>query len=106
MHNRDILPLDIIHHDFADLGILPAVPQEQEVAALERRLHAAGQHDNNRGRRVGGHGESFPEHEGCAEDERKVEDLGGELPRLHIGEAKHFRRFRERVRGELSDRDG
>jgi hypothetical protein len=53
-----------------------------------------------------GYGESFPEHEGCAEDKREVEDLGGELPRLHIGEAEHFRRFRERVRGELSDRDG
>ena len=103
MHNWDILPFDIIYHDFTDLGIPPAVPQEQEVAALERRLHAARQHDDNRGRRVGSHGESFPEHEGCAEDERKVEDLGDELPRLHIGEAEHFRRFRERLDGTVRE---
>ena len=103
MHNRDILPLDIIHHDFADLGILPAVPQEQEVTALERRLHAAGQYDDNRGRRVGSHGEAFPEHEGCAKDEREVEDLGGELPRLHIGDAEHFRSFRERLDGTVRE---
>lgn len=66
MHNGDILSAHVIHDDLADLGVEAPVPQKQQVAALERRLHAAGQHDDYGRGRVCGDREAFPEHEGCA----------------------------------------
>jgi hypothetical protein len=65
VHDRDILALDIVDHDLANLGIQPPVPQEQQVSPLERRLHGPRQHNNNRRRRVADYGKPLPEHEGC-----------------------------------------
>lgn len=94
MHNWNILAPHIIHHHLPDLGFHAAVPQEEEVAALEGGLHGAGEDDDNGRGGVGEDGEAFPEHEGGGEDEGEVEDLGGELPGLHLGEgAEHCGRL-------------
>jgi hypothetical protein len=89
MHDWNILALDIVHHNLSYLRIQPSVPQEKQVASLKRGLHGSGEHNDNGGRRVGDDGKSFPHHEGGRQHERKVEDLCGELPRLHACDAKH-----------------
>ena len=82
MHDRDILPPDVVDDDLADLGGVVPVPEEEEVSALEGRLHAAGEDDDDGGGGVGEHGEGLPEHEGRAEDEGEVEDLERRLARV------------------------
>ena len=89
VHDRNILALNIVNHDLANLGVQPPVPQEQQVSPLERRLHGPRQHNNNRRRRVADHGKSLPEHEGCRKYEREVQHLCGELPGLHASDAEH-----------------
>ena len=88
MHNRDILASHIIHHNLADFRIHAPIPQQQDISALKRGLHAAGQDDDDGGGGVGDDGEAFPEHEGGGEDEGEVEDLGEELARLEGGEGR------------------
>ena len=72
MHDRYILPFDIVNHDLTHFGRLVSVPEEQEVSTLEGRFHAARQDDDDWGGGVGEDGEGFPEHEGGAEDEGEV----------------------------------
>lgn len=91
MHNRNVLPAHVVHHDFSHLRLGAAVPQEEQVSALESGFHAAREDDDDGRGGVCGYGEAFPQHEGGAEDEGKVEDLGGELPGLEAGDcAEHF----------------
>jgi len=75
MHNGYILPFDIVDYYLADLSCGISIPEEEEVATLEGRFHAAGEDDNDGGRGVGCYAEGFPEHKGCAEHEGEVEDL-------------------------------
>jgi hypothetical protein len=39
MHDRDILPLHVVHNNFAHPRIQPAVPQKEQIPSLERGLH-------------------------------------------------------------------
>lgn len=91
MNDRNVLAPHIVHDNLADLRVHAAVPEKQQVAALERGLHTAGQHhDDGRGR-VGRDAEPLPHHEGGTEDEREVEHLRGQLARLHGGEGGEHR---------------
>lgn len=90
MHDRDVLAPDVIHHNFANARVHAPVPQEQQVSSLERRLHTSRQHDDNRRRRVRRDGETFPQHERRAENEREVENLCQELPRGELREVQHI----------------
>lgn len=50
MHNRNILPTHIIHHNLAHLRLDPSIPQKQQIPPLEGWLHAAGEdYDDGRG---------------------------------------------------------
>jgi hypothetical protein len=49
MHNRNILALDVVHHNLADLCIQPSIPQKQQISSLERGLHGSGENDNDWG---------------------------------------------------------
>ena len=80
MHNRDILALDIVDDHLPNLRVQPAIPQQKDVAALKGRLHAAREDDDDWRGGVGEEAEALPHHEGGAEDEGEVEDLGEELP--------------------------
>ena len=91
MHNRNVLPAHIVHHHLADLRFRAPVPEKEEIATLESGFHAAGEDDDDGRGGVCGYREALPEHEGGAEDEGEVEDLGGELPGLEAGDcAEHF----------------
>lgn len=85
MHDRDILPLNVIHHDLTNLRLHASIPQEQQIPPLKRGLHAPRKHDDDGRGRVGGDGEAFPEHKGGGENEGEVEDLGEELAGLEGG---------------------
>lgn len=85
MHNRDILPLNIINHHLAHPRLPPPIPQKQQIPPLERRFHTAGQNDDDGRGRVGRNGEAFPQHEGGAEDEGEVEELGQGLAGVEVG---------------------
>lgn len=85
MHDRDILPLDIINHHLPHGRLPPPVPQKQQVPALESRFHTAGQDDDDGRGGVGRDGEAFPQHEGGAEDEGEVEELGQGLAGVEGG---------------------
>jgi hypothetical protein len=41
MHDRNILALDVVHHDLTHLCIQPPIPQEQQISSLEGRLHGS-----------------------------------------------------------------
>ena len=62
MHDGYVLPLDVVDYDIADVGLgyQVAIPQEQEVAALEGGFHGPGKDDDNGGGRVGGDREALP----------------------------------------------
>lgn len=62
VHDGDVLALNLIDHHLADAGLAEqiAVRQQEQVSALEGRLHGAGQHDNDRRGRVGDNGEALP----------------------------------------------
>jgi len=62
MHNRDVFVLHVVDHNFTNGGFGEdvAVPEEQEVTALEGRLHASGEHDDYRRRRIGDDRKSLP----------------------------------------------
>lgn len=77
MHDRNILAAHVVDHHLANLRVGAPVPQEEQVAALEGRFHAAGQHHHDGRGGVRCDGQPFPEHESCGEDEREVEDLRG-----------------------------
>ena len=49
MHNRDILPLNIIHHNLPHRRLAQQIPipEKQEVAALEGGFHGAGENDDD-----------------------------------------------------------
>lgn len=62
VHNRNVLLLHIVHHYLAHLRLLEvvAVPEEQEVAALEGGFHRAGEDNDDRGGGVADDAEAFP----------------------------------------------
>lgn len=39
VHNRNILPLYIVHNNLSDLCVQATIPQEQQVASLKRGFH-------------------------------------------------------------------
>lgn len=107
MNNRYVLILDIVDHNLADICLLQPVPvpQEEEIAALEGRLHATAEDDNYGRGGVRDDRKTFPHlrkvssqsqarkqhiqpaereayHECCGQHQAKVEDLGGCLPRV------------------------
>lgn len=86
MHDRDILAAHVVHYDLSHLRFDAAIPEEEQVAALESRFHAAGEDDHDGRGGVGRDGEAFPEHESGREHEGEVEDLRGHLARLEAGE--------------------
>lgn len=86
MHDGDILAADIIHDDLADVGAGRAVPEEQQVAALEGGFHAAGQHDDDGRGRAGHDGQALPDHEGAGQDEGEVEQLAERVARVGAGD--------------------
>ena len=77
MHNRNILPLHIVHHNLAHVGPGIPIPEEEQVSTLEGGLHGPGEDNDDGRRRVRDHAEGLPEHEGRAEDEGEVEELEG-----------------------------
>lgn len=62
VHDGNILILDVVDNNLADRGFAEqlAVPQEEQVASLERRFHASAEDDDDGGWRVGDDGETFP----------------------------------------------
>lgn len=62
MHNRNILILDVINHHLPNPGLARpvAVPQQQQITALERRLHGSGQNNDDGRGRVGYRAEALP----------------------------------------------
>lgn len=62
MDNRNVLVLDIVYDNFANIGLAEkvSVPKEEEVATLEGGLHGAGKNDDDGRGRVGNHGKTFP----------------------------------------------
>lgn len=105
MDNGNVLVLDIVDHHLAHARILDevSVPEHEEIPALEGRLHGARQDDDDGGRRVGDDGEALPHlrdsglanardgpggithHKRRRQDEGKVQDLRGSLPRVCEG---------------------
>ena len=60
--NGDVLVFDLVYYNLANIGLgekVP-VPEKEEVASLESRLHAAGENDDDRRGAVGEYGEAFP----------------------------------------------
>lgn len=91
VHDGYVLALDVVDYYLADLGGCIAVPEEEQVASLEGRLHGTGQDDHDGGGTVGNYAERLPHHEGGAEDEGEVENLLEGLPgrgqsRFEVGE--------------------
>ena len=80
MYNRDVFAFDVVDNDLSNLSFVIAVPEEEEVAALEGRFHRAGKDHDDGGGRVGDDREGLPHHKGSGEYEGKVEDLLEGLP--------------------------
>ena len=62
MDDGDVLVFDLIYYNLADIGLgekVP-VPEKEEVASLESRLHTTGENDYDRRGAVGENGEAFP----------------------------------------------
>lgn len=68
MDDWDIFFSDVIHHDLTHFRARAAIPQEQEIASLESRLHTAGQHHDNWRRCARDDTEGFPDHESGREN--------------------------------------
>lgn len=60
MHNRNILILNLIHHDFSNVQRRLRIPEEEEISALESGLHGATEDDYYRTGGVGEDRETFP----------------------------------------------
>lgn len=110
MDNWNVLVLDIVHDNFANVRLAQdvSVPQEQQIAALEGRFHGPRKDDNDGRWRVGDDGKTLPhlqqvalaivagnqalkggasqtgrtDHERRGKNEREVEQLCGRLPRI------------------------
>jgi hypothetical protein len=77
--NRNVLALHVVHDDFADVGLghEVAVPEEEQVAALEGGFHAAGEDDDDRGGRVCEDRKAFPHlPRGVSKQDRKRTGAG------------------------------
>jgi len=76
MYNWYVFAAHVVYDDLAHFcALLPSIPKEEEVPALECRLHAA-REDNDNGR--GGiryNAQAFPKHEGCTKNESECEQL-------------------------------
>lgn len=86
MHDRYILPLDIIDHNLPNLRLPRTIPEEEQISPLKGRFHATGEHDHDGWGGVAKNRNSLPQHESGREDEGEVEDLRRELPRLEVRE--------------------
>ena len=62
MHDGYVLSLHVVDHNLADAGFFNhvSVPEEQQVASLECRLHASREDDDDGRRGVGDDAEAFP----------------------------------------------
>lgn len=76
MHDRYILPLDVVDHNLPNLCVLASVPEEEQISPLKGRLHASGKNYYYRRRRVCSYGEALPQHESCRENKGEIQDLG------------------------------
>lgn len=45
MHNRNILILDLIHHNLSNVQRRLRIPEEEEISALKSGLHGATEDD-------------------------------------------------------------
>ena len=103
MNDRDVFAFDLEHDDVAGLDRLLVHPQEQQVAAIERRLHRltaarsvlvlslslsqsrslrarrAPEHDDDRALRASDERERLPDGERRAEYQQEAEHLHGLL---------------------------
>lgn len=81
MHNGYVASANLEHDDVADAHrLLGVIGEEQQVAALEGRLHAAGQHHDDRRLAVGGHHQALPDHQRRGDDHAEAQHLEEELP--------------------------
>lgn len=83
MDDRNVLALDLVHDNVSHARRVASIPKEEQVAALEGRLHGAGQHDDDGARRVGHDAQTLPHHERSAHDEGEVEQLRRQAARVH-----------------------
>lgn len=62
MDNGNVLALDFVDNDLANVGFLDqvAVPQEKEIASLKGRLHGTTKNNDDRAGRIGNHGKTLP----------------------------------------------
>ena len=67
--------LDLEDDDLPDADRVRLVVEEQDVAALKRRLHAARQHHDDWRLALRQEHQSFPDHQGRKDDHREVEAL-------------------------------
>lgn len=91
MYNWNILPFDVVNHDLSDLCFHSPIPQKEQISALESRLHASGQNDDDRRRGICCDGEPFPEHKGGRKHEGEVEELDEQLARCAEAEGGQHR---------------
>ena len=67
--------LDLEDDDLPDADRVRLIIEEQDVAALKRRLHAAAQHDYHWRFALRQEHEALPDHQGRKDDHREVEAL-------------------------------
>ena len=75
VHNWDVAVLDLKHHNLADIDWRRLVVEEENVAALERGLHATAQHDNDGALAPRHHDQRLPNHQRREHNHREVEHL-------------------------------
>ena len=67
--------LDLEDDDLPDADRVRLIIEEQDVAALKRRLHTAAKYDNYGRFTLRQEHQSFPDHQGRKDDHREVEAL-------------------------------
>ena len=67
--------LNLEDDDLAHSDRIGLVVEEEDIAALKRRLHAAAQHHDDRRLAFREEHQSFPDHQGRKDDHREVEAL-------------------------------
>ena len=72
---RSLAVLNLEDDDLAHPDRVRLIIEEQDVAALKRRLHAAAQHHDDRRLAFREEHQSFPDHQGRKDDHREVEAL-------------------------------
>ena len=72
---RSLAVLNLEDDDLAHPDRVRLIVEEQDVAALKRRLHAAAQHHDDRRLALSQKHEPFPDHQGRKDDHREVEAL-------------------------------